>query len=85
MQVILQKNRIPIICLIWQRQLKRFGAKLGHGIDGSHVHQPIRNMALNGIVFGEVGTKTKNGGVDWPKAKDVKQLYMYLNNNKYCE
>ena len=37
----------------------------------------------NGIITGKPGSKTKNGGVTVPGAKDVKQLYEYLNNGKY--
>jgi hypothetical protein len=61
---------------------KRFGAE-SHGGVSPHVHQPKRNVAPNGNVYGTVGTKTANGGVTQPTAKDVKQLYEYLNNGKY--
>ena len=61
-------------------QFKRFGAEPRHGID---VHQPLRNSVPNGLIFGDVGSKTKNGGVTSPKPKDIKQLYEYLNNAKY--
>ncbi len=46
------------------------------------VHQPIRNVAPNGRVFGKTG---KTVGVDTlsPSNKDIKQLYEYLNNGKY--
>ena len=64
-----------------ERTFKRFGAEAGHGINEPHVHQPLRNATPNCSVFGEVGTK--NGGVTAPTAKDIKQLYGYLNNNKY--
>ena len=36
-----------------------------------------------GNVYGSVGSKTTNGGVTPPSAKDVKQLYEYLKNGKY--
>ena len=61
---------------------KRFGAE-SHGGVSPHVHQPQRNVAPNGSVYGSVGTKTSNGGVTSPSPKDVKQLYEYLNNGKY--
>jgi len=61
---------------------KRFGAE-SHGGVSPHVHQPQRNVAPNGSVYGSVGTKTSNGGVTSPSLKDVKQLYEYLNNGKY--
>ena len=60
---------------------KRFGAE-SHGGVSPHVHQPQRNVAPNGNVYGSVGTKTSNGGVTLPSEKDVKQLYEYLNNEK---
>ncbi len=61
---------------------KRFGAE-SHGGVSPHVHQPQRNVAPNGSIYGSVGTKTYNGGVTFPSPKDVKQLYEYLNNGKY--
>ena len=61
---------------------KRFGAE-SHGGVSPHVHQPQRNVAPNGSVYGSVGTKTSNAGVTSPSPKDVKQLYEYLNNGKY--
>ena len=61
---------------------KRFGAET-HGGISPHVHQPQRNVAPNGNVYGSVGTKTFNGGVTSPSPKDIKQLYEYLNNGKY--
>ncbi len=61
---------------------KRFGAGV-HGGISPHVHQPQRNIAPDGKIYGSVGTKTVNGGVTFPSAKDVKQLYEYLNNGKY--
>ena len=61
---------------------KRLGAE-SHGGVTPHVHQPQRNVAPNGNIYGSVGTKTSNGGVTLPTAKDVKQLYEYLNNGKY--
>lgn len=64
-------------------QFKRLGAESGHGINGPHVHQPLRNVAPGGSVFGDVGSKTKNGGVTSPMAKDIKQLYEYIKNGKY--
>ena len=64
---------------------KRFGTKPNqHGIIGPHVHQPTRNInPNNGVITGKPGTKTKNGGVTVPRAKDIKQLYEYLENGKY--
>ncbi|MBO4863518.1 MAG: hypothetical protein J5517_04090, partial [Eubacterium sp.] len=61
---------------------KRFGAE-SHGGVSPHVHQPQRNVAPNGNIYGTVGTKTANGGVTLPSRKDVKQLYEYLTNGKY--
>ena len=61
---------------------KRFGAG-SHGGASPHVHQPQRNVAPNGNIYGAVGTKTFNGGVTSPSIKDVKQLYEFLNNGKY--
>ena len=61
---------------------KRFGAE-SHGGVSPHVHQPQRNVAPNGNIYGTVGTKTANGGVTSPSKKDVKQLYEYLTNGKY--
>ena len=62
---------------------KRFGAE-SHGGVSPHVHQPIRNVnPKNGNIYGSVGSKTANGGVTSPTAKDVKQLYEYLVNGKY--
>ena len=63
-------------------EFKRFGSGEHAGIS-PHVHQPIRNINPNGYIYGKVGTKTANGGVDYLTAKDVKQLYDYLNNGKY--
>ena len=63
-------------------EFKRFGAK-SHGGVAPYVHQPIRNVDSNGNIFGVVGRSTHNGGVTPPLAKDVKQLYEYLNNGKY--
>ena len=64
---------------------KRFGTEPNqHGIAGAHVHQPTRNVnPNNGMITGKPGSKTKNGGVTEPGAKDVKQLYEYLENGKY--
>ena len=64
---------------------KRFGTEPNqHGIAGAHVHQPTRNVnPNNGMITGKPGSKTKNGGVTVPGAKDVKQLYEYLENGKY--
>ena len=62
-------------------EFKRIGAGTHAGIS-PHVHQPIRNVAPTGI-YGGVGTKTSNGGVTAPTAKDAKQLYDHLNNGKY--
>ncbi len=63
-------------------QFKRFGAE-SHGGISPHVHQPQRNVTPKGDIYGSVGSKTSNGGVTSPSAKDVKQLYEYLNNGKY--
>lgn len=63
-------------------EFKRIGAE-SHGGVSPHVHQPIRNVAPDGNVYGTVETKTNNGGVTSPKPKDVKQLYEYLRNGKY--
>ena len=64
---------------------KRFGTEPNkHGIIGSHVHQPTRNInPNNGVITGKPGTKTKNHGVTIPRAKDIKQRYEYLENGKY--
>lgn len=64
-------------------EFKRFGAESRHGIDGPHVHQPLRRILPNGQVKGGVGRKTIDNGVTSPSEKDVKQLYDYLNNGKY--
>ena len=63
-------------------KFKRFGSEEHAGLS-PHVHQPIRNEAPNGNIYGSVGSKTSNGGVTSPTEKDVKQLYQYLNNGKY--
>lgn len=66
-----------------------FGALLGglggksHGGLSPHVHQPQRNVAPNGNIYGSVGTKTINGGVTSPSPKDASQLYDYIYNGKY--
>lgn len=64
---------------------KRFGTQPNqHGIEGSHVHQPTRNLnPQNGIITGKPGSRTKYGDVTIPGAKDIKQLYDYLFNGKY--
>ena len=64
---------------------KRFGTEPNqHGIIGPHVHQPTRNInPNNGVITGKPGSKTKNDGVTVPRAKDIKQLYEYLENGKY--
>lgn len=64
---------------------KRFGTEPNqHGIEGPHVHQPTRNInPNNGIITGKSDSKTKNGSVTVPEAKDIKQLYEYLINGKY--
>lgn len=64
-------------------QFKRFGANEHYGLD-PHVHQPVRNVTPNGMIFGRTG---KDVGVDVfsPNRKDIKQLYEYLNNGKYHE
>ena len=61
---------------------KRFGAESPGGVS-PHVHQPQRNVAPNGNIYGTVGTKTANGGVTLPTEKDIKQLYEYIVNGKY--
>ena len=58
---------------------KRIGAE-EHGGISPHIHQPQRNVAPNGDVFGKVGSKTADGGVTLPGKKDIKQLYEYLEN-----
>ena len=35
------------------------------------------------MITGKPGSKTKNGGVTVPGAKDEKQLFEYLENGKY--
>ena len=62
-------------------QFKRLGAKEHYGL-APHVHQPVRSVAPNGIVYGRTGKKV---GVDTlsPSTRDVKQMYEYLNNEKY--
>ena len=62
-------------------EFKRIGAGTHAGIS-PHVHQPVRNVSPTGT-YGGVGSKTSNGGVTSPTAKDVKQLYEYVNNQKY--
>ena len=61
---------------------KRFGGE-SHGGLSPHVHQPQRNVAPNGNIYGSVGTKTINGGVTSPSPKDASQLYDYIYNGKY--
>ncbi|RDU22653.1 hypothetical protein DWV06_15395 [Anaerosacchariphilus polymeriproducens] len=63
-------------------QFKRFGAE-EHGGLAPHVHQPTRNVAPNGNIYGSTGSKTANGGVTSPTKLDIKQLYDYLFNGKY--
>jgi RHS repeat-associated protein len=63
-------------------QFKRFGTD-SHGGVKPHVHQPTRNSAPNGNIYGGTGSKTTNGGVTSPTTKDIKQLYDYLFNGKY--
>ncbi len=62
-------------------QFKRLGAEEHYGLS-PHVHQPVRNVAPNGTIYGRTG---KTVGVDTlsPSNKDVKQLYENLNNGKY--
>ncbi len=62
-------------------QFKRLGAEEHYGLS-PHVHQPVRNIAPNGTIYGKTG---KTVGVDtlYPSSKDVKQLYEYFNNSKY--
>ena len=64
-------------------QFKRFGANEHYGL-APHVHQPVRNVTPNGMIFGKTG---KDVGIDVfsPNKKDIKQLYEYLNNGKYHE
>lgn len=66
-------------------EFKRFGTVPGrHGIDGPHVHQPIRNVNPNtGDVRGGVFNPKKGVGVDIPNRTDIKHLYQYLVNGKY--
>ena len=61
---------------------KRIGNRV-HGGVSPHVHQPFRNVAPNGNIYGSVGSRTGNGGLTFPNARDVKQLYQYLFNGKY--
>ena len=63
-------------------QFKRIGAG-EHGTISPHVHQPIRNDAGNGYIYGSTGSKTQNGGVTYPSRRDITQLYEYLENGKY--
>ncbi len=63
-------------------EFKRFGAA-SHGGVSPHVHQPQRNISPNGNIYGLVGRKTADGGVTYPRAKDIKQLFEFLNNGKY--
>ncbi len=62
-------------------QFKRLGAEEHYGLS-PHVHQPVRNVAPSGTIYGKTG---KIVGIDTlsPSSKDVKQLYEYLNNGKY--
>ncbi|MFR3192599.1 MAG: RHS repeat-associated core domain-containing protein [Waltera sp.] len=64
-------------------QFKRFGANEHYRL-APHVHQPVRNVTPNGMIFGKTG---KDVGIDVfsPNKKDIKQLYEYLNNGKYHE
>ena len=66
-------------------EFKRFGTVPGrHGIDGVHVHQPIRNVNLaTGEIRGGTFSPKKGIGVDGPNRLDVKQLYQFLFNEKY--
>ena len=66
-------------------EFKRFGTKSPrHGIEGPHVHQPIRNVIKEtGDIRGGVFNPTKGIGVTSPGTKDVKHLYQYLFNGKY--
>lgn len=41
-------------------EFKRFGSEEHAGLS-PHVHQPIRNEAPNGNIYGSVGSKTSNG------------------------
>ena len=62
-------------------QFKRLGAQEHYRLS-PHVHQPVRNVAPDGTIYGGTG---KTVGVDtlFPNEKDIKQLYEYLNNGKY--
>lgn len=64
-------------------QFKWLGAEEHYGLS-PHVHQAIRNVTPNGMIFGRTG---KTVGVDTlsPSKKDIKQLYEYINNGKYHE
>lgn len=66
-------------------EFKRFGTISGrHGIDGVHVHQPIRNVnLLTGEIRGGTFNPKKGIGVDSPNKLDIKQLYQFLFNEKY--
>ncbi|MCL1924194.1 MAG: hypothetical protein FWF50_01260, partial [Defluviitaleaceae bacterium] len=63
-------------------QFKRIGADTHAGLK-PHVHQPIRNVAPNGNIHGQVGSKTSNGGVTSPGPRDIRHLYDFLFNGKY--
>ncbi|WP_413367357.1 hypothetical protein [Lysinibacillus sp. 3P01SB] len=52
-------------------QFKRFGSD-SHANLAPHVHQPTRNAAPNGNIYGGMGSKTSNDGVTTPHAKDIK-------------
>lgn len=60
-------------------EFKRFGAG-SHGGLSPHVHQPLRNVKPNGMIFGNAGKHTHNGGLSLPGRKDISQLYDYLHN-----
>ena len=66
-------------------EFKRFGIVSGrHGIDGPHVHQPIRNVNLaTGQIRGGTFNSKKGIGVDSPNKLDIKQLYQFIFNGKF--
>ncbi len=66
-------------------EFKRFGTIPGrHGIDGVHVHLPMRNVNLvTGEIRGGTYNSKKGIGVDSPNQSDIKQLYQFFFNEKY--
>lgn len=66
-------------------EFKRYGLD-SHGGVSPHVHQPKRNVSpKTGDIYGSVGSKTNDGGVTSPSAKDIKHLYDHVYNGKYNE